>query len=105
MLERETNIMDYTYRKFRNTDLEYVTPILYVNEPNNIYSPSEEDTITILCKDNVIAFITIDFFVMEQVLFIYMFEVFEKNKGHGRTIIEMLQNKVNNANYQTTQNR
>ena len=89
--------MDFEYRPFSKKDLHVVSPSLYNNKPDEIFSPTEENTFTILNGNKIIAFIDFTYYHDIDVVSIDLFEVFERSKGTGTQIINEIQlcEKVN----------
>ena len=85
--------MNFEYRKFLNEDLLLVHPSLYERELNKVFSPTQENTITILHNDKIVAFLDC-YYRMDRdvvVLSIDLFEVFDFGKGIGSQIIREIQ--------------
>lgn len=81
----------FEYRAFCDQDLLLVTPTLYKVNVDNLFRPTEENTITILQKSQIIAFIDISYYEEADVYSIDMFEVFDTGKGIGTQIIHEIQ--------------
>ncbi len=83
--------MNFEYRPFSNEDLCFVTPLLYKREPNKIFSPTEENTITILLENQIVAFIDWSYYREQNIYSIDLFEVFNPGNGIGTEIIRYIQ--------------
>lgn len=95
-------------REFIWEDIEGIDLVLYKKVEGKIYSPTKENTKTILLDDKPIGLIDIE--GIEKGFFhILMLEVFEKGRGYGKKIVHDLQccpeieklelNPSNNASY------
>lgn len=78
-------------REFRWEDIKEIDLILYKKEEDKIYSPTKENTMTIILDDKAIGLIDLEV-IKEGFFHIYMFEVFEKGRGYGKKIVQELQN-------------
>lgn len=89
--------MDFEYRHFLKKDLNVVSPSLYNNKPDELYSPTEENTFTVLKDNQIKAFIDFSYYQDIDVFSIDLFEVFERGQGTGTQIINEIQlcEKVN----------
>ena len=83
--------MDFEYRTFSKNDLHEVSPSLYNDKPDEIFSPTEETTLTVLKDNKIIAFIDFNYYHDIDVVSIDLFEVFERSKGTGTQIINEIQ--------------
>lgn len=85
--------MHFEYRNFSNEDLLSVHPSLYKKELNKVFSPTQENTITILQNDKIVAFLDCSYRMDRDVvvLSIDLFEVFDSGKGIGSQIINEIQ--------------
>ena len=87
--------MNFEYRKFLNEDLLLVHPSLYKKELNKIFSPTQENTITVLQNEKIVAFLDCSNRMDRDVaiLSIDLFEVFDPGKGIGSQIIKEIQQR------------
>ena len=85
--------MNFECRNFLNEDLLLVQPSLYKKELNKVFSPTQENTITILQNDKIVAFLDCSNRMDRDVyiLSIDLFEVFDPGKGIGSKIIKEIQ--------------
>ena len=85
--------MNFEYRNFLNEDLLLVHPSLYKRELNKVFSPTQENTITILHNDKIVAFLDCSYRMDRDVVVwsIDLFEVFDFGKGIGSQIIKEIQ--------------
>ena len=76
-----------------NEDLLLVHPSLYKRELNKVFSPTQENTITILHNDKIVAFLDCSYRMDRDVVVwsIDLFEVFDFGKGIGSQIIKEIQ--------------
>lgn len=79
--------MNFEYRSYSQNDSLMVTPSLYNAKPNKIFSQSEENTITILQNNKIVAFIDLSYYCESGVHTIDLFEVFNTGNGLGTRII------------------
>ena len=78
-------------RKFCWKDIKDIDLVLYKKDEGKIYSPTKENTMTILLANKPIGLIDLE--AIEKVFFhILMLEVFEKGRGYGKKIVQELQN-------------
>ena len=78
-------------REFIWEDIEGIELKLYKKEEGKIFSPSKENTMTILLDNKPIGLIDLE--AIEKGFFhILMLEVFEKGRGYGKKIVQELQN-------------
>ncbi len=79
--------MNFKYRSYSQNDSLMVTPSLYNAEPNKIFSPTEQNTITILQNNKIVAFMDLSYYYESGVHTIDLFEVFDTGNGLGTQII------------------
>ena len=78
-------------RKFCWEDIKDIDLVLYKKDEGKIYSPTKENTMTILLANKPIGLIDLE--TIEKGFFhILMLEVFEKGRGYGKKIVQELQN-------------
>lgn len=78
-------------RKFCWKDIKDIDLVLYKKDEGKIYSPTKENTMTILLANKPIGLIDLE--AIEKGFFhILMLEVFEKGRGYGKKIVQELQN-------------